>query len=601
MKVLIEFVKDLYSYSKHKFITNIIFMTLASITNGIGVVMLVPLLSLTGITEKNSLNIPGLDYILLFVKTDSNTAQLLIVLSVYVMLIIIQTIISRKSAILNTEIIQGYMKHLRVSLYENTIKAEWTCFMDKKRSDITNAFTVEINRIAAGAIYLLKIISQLILALVQIYIAFLMSGVLTIFVLICGVIIFVLMNATLKESKKLGASLQSINKELLSEITDQLNGIKEIKSYGIEKRQLEVFEQVSAKVESNMIDFVKIQSKPDVYYKISAAVVISIFFYYSIDCLNINPSSMLIIILIFARLWPVFSSFQNNLQNIFVMMPSFVSLNKLEEEFKGRSENLALQDGIYNSSKIEVNYGVEFKEVSFSYKDNHEAFQLRNLNFFIPAKKITALVGKSGAGKSTIVDLLLGLIKPKAGYISVDNKAIDEALMIKLRDTIGYVPQEAFLINATIKENLLRFNPNATEEKIYEALNLAAAKEFVDKLPEGIETFIGDRGVKLSGGERQRIVLARALLREPQILVLDEATSALDNENEYKIQRAVEELRGKLTVVVIAHRLSTIKNADNILVVEAGKIVEKGSYDQLKDKEYGVFKKLLEINNKDKL
>lgn len=597
MKVIIEFARDLYSYSKYKFLVSIVFMILSSITNGIGIVMLVPLLSLAGITGESSIRILGLDEVILFLKQYSSVTQLLIVLFIYILLIIIEAVINRKSSILNTEIIQGYTRYLRVVLYEETIKAEWTCLIDKKKSDITNSFTVEINRIAAGTIYFLRIISQFILSLAQVYIAFLMSSTLTIFVIACGIAIFIFMNNTLKESKRLGASLQCINKELLSEITEQLNGIKEIKSYGIEKTQLEVFNEITSKVEDNMVSFVKIQSKPVAYYKISAAVVISMFFYLSINYFNITPVSMIVIIFIFARLWPIFSSFQSDLQNIFGMMPAFISLKELSSELKANKENIYFSSNGCDSGKLVLQNCVKFNNISFNYRDNSQGFKLRNISFEIPSRKITAFVGRSGAGKSTIVDLLLGLIKPNDGYISIDDNIIEETLVSSWRNAIGYVPQDSFLLNTTIKENLLRFNQRATEEEVYEALELSAAKEFIEKLPDGIETIIGDRGVKLSGGERQRIVLARALIRKPQVLVLDEATSALDNENEYKIQNAVEGLKGKITVVIIAHRLSTIKNADNIIVVDNGEVVEQGSYKNLESKDGGVFRRFLQVNN----
>ena len=195
-------------------------------------------------------------------------------------------------------------------------------------------------------------------------------------------------------------------------------------------------------------------------------------------------------------------------------------------------------------------------------------------------------------------EMLLGLLRPDSGEISVDNVCIDEERVKEWRKCIGYVPQDTFLLNNSIKENLLRFNPAAKEAEIEEALELAAAKEFVDKLPKGIDTVIGDRGVRLSGGERQRIILARALLRKPLLLVLDEATSSLDNENEHKIQKAIENLRGQTTIVVIAHRLSTIKGADNVIVVENGEILESGPYLELETKENGYLKRMLEIKNR---
>ncbi|MBL1703891.1 ATP-binding cassette domain-containing protein, partial [Klebsiella pneumoniae] len=165
--------------------------------------------------------------------------------------------------------------------------------------------------------------------------------------------------------------------------------------------------------------------------------------------------------------------------------------------------------------------------------------------------------------------------------------------LLALRKSISYVQQDPFLFNASIRENLLMIEPNASEEQIWDALDFAAAAEFVRTLPNGLDTFIGDRGVRLSGGERQRLVLARAILRKPSILVLDEATSALDTENEALIQSALEKLKGQMTIIVIAHRLSTIRNADQVIVLDKGEVVQQGEFNQLARERKGVFRNLL--------
>ena len=198
-------------------------------------------------------------------------------------------------------------------------------------------------------------------------------------------------------------------------------------------------------------------------------------------------------------------------------------------------------------------------------------YALKKIDVHIPANRMTAIVGASGAGKSTLIDLLMGLNQADQGVVTIDHEPLTEDNLVSLRKSISYIPQDPFLFNATIRENLMIIDPNASEETIWEALEFAAAAEFVRKLPQGLDTLIGDRGIRLSGGERQRLVLARAILRKPSILVLDEATSALDVENEAKIQGAIERLKGTMTIIVIAHRLSTIRNADQVLVMGRGR------------------------------
>lgn len=588
MKIFSSFIVDLYHFAHNRLLVNIGLMLVSGLMAGVGVVMLIPLLSITGIVSDGAAVLPFFaEWFGKYEKAD----RLFIVLTIYIAVIAFQALINRKQTILNMEIIQGYTKHRRISLYKKVLSANWSTLVSRKNSDIVNAFSIEINRVAAGTIYLLQLFSQTIMAVFHLIISFILSPLLTIFVLVCGTIIFLYLNSSLRESKKLGISLHRTNQDLFSNITEQLHGVKEVKSYGIEKYQLELFHQTVAGIEKNMIDFIRVQSKPDLYYKIGAAFAISLFFYFAVNFFKVEPAALLIIIFIFSRLWPLFSAFQNNLQNIFVMLPAYDALKSLEEEFSFNAEG-ELHDNV-TELPLPVEKSIDLNNLNFRYGDNLDSFAIRNFNLRIQAKTMVALVGKSGCGKTSIVDLLLGLLQPQEGSISVDNLTIDQNLLKRWRRSIAYVPQDPFLFNSTIRENLLRFTPNASEIDLKSALEAASALEFIHNLPAGLDTVIGDRGVKLSGGERQRIVLARAILRKPAVLVLDEATSALDSQNEYKIQKAVERLRGKMTVLVIAHRLSTIQHADLIVVMENGSIAESGSYSELAQKNEGLFQKML--------
>ncbi len=593
MKIIMKYIKELYAYSRYQFIMNLLFILIDGVTSSIGLVLLVPLLSSTGITGQSASSIPFVDDGLALLNTMDIKTRLVAILAIYLLLIIIQTVVNRKMSVLNTSIVQGYTKHLRNDLFEAIVKTELSCFNDKKKSDFTNAFSNEITRIASGTLFFLRIISQIMLSAFQIAVALYMSVPLTLFVMFCAAVIFLCMKSILKKSKDLGESLRFTNQKLMSKIFEQLDGIKEIKSYGIEDDQISGIRQTTEDTKNFMIDFTKLQTKATMLYKTAAAAAIAVLFYTSFIYFQIKPAVLLILIYIFAQLWPTFTSFQNNLQNVLSMLPSFESLTDTVADLKANAENYGNEDN--DAFLNQPSFCVTFNDVGFVYKNN-EGFTLSGLDFTIPDKGMTAIVGKSGAGKSTVVDLLLGLIRPTSGYIRVNSTPIDESNIRSWRKCIGYVPQDPFLLNGTIDENLRRFNPDASQEQIIKALKLAAAWEFVEKTGQGLNTVIGDSGVKLSGGERQRIVLARALLRNPQILVLDEATSSLDTENEYRIQEAIENLAGSMTIVVIAHRLSTIVNADNIIVMDDGRIVEQGSYTALAGKENGYFKTYLIYN-----
>lgn len=226
--------------------------------------------------------------------------------------------------------------------------------------------------------------------------------------------------------------------------------------------------------------------------------------------------------------------------------------------------------------------GVELKDLDFTYPGRVQT--LAGLNIYIRKGQMTALVGESGSGKSTVTDLVLGLQIPESGQVLIDGVSLGDWKQNSFRERIGYVPQDPLLFHASIRDNLLWSFEQAKEDDLWGALRLANAEDFVKELPQGIDTLVGDRGVRLSGGERQRIALARALLRRPELLILDEATSSLDSESELLIQQSMEQVARDTTILVVAHRLSTIAKADQVYVMRQGRVVEEGPFKVLSTK-----------------
>jgi len=244
-----------------------------------------------------------------------------------------------------------------------------------------------------------------------------------------------------------------------------------------------------------------------------------------------------------------------------------------------------------------LNESIKFEDVYFSYGDE-DVF--KGLNAVFKKGKTTAIVGASGVGKSTIIDLILRFYDPTNGRILIDGTDLKELDLQTWRRAMSVVRQDTFLFNDTVRKNILLGDPEASESEVIKAAKLANAHEFIVKLPQGYDTLIGDRGLRLSGGQRQRLALARAIIRNPQILILDEATSALDTESEQLIQEALKEIERDRTTIIVAHRLSTIEKADNILVIENGKVIEEGSHAEL-IKKNGAYAKYysLQFNQKE--
>jgi ABC-type multidrug transport system fused ATPase/permease subunit len=274
------------------------------------------------------------------------------------------------------------------------------------------------------------------------------------------------------------------------------------------------------------------------------------------------------------------------------------SVEMVDDEFARVLENQEAT-GAHRLGSLEE--GIEFEDVSFAYNEN-DGDVLRDVNVSIPANTTVALVGESGAGKSTLVDMLTLMLRPRTGRIEIDGVDADEVDLPYWRSQIGYVSQETVVFDDTIANNIslwqcdIEADPGL-RERVIDAAERAHADHFIRDLPNGYQTVVGDRGVRLSGGQRQRLFVARELFKRPNLLILDEATSALDTESERYIQQSIDALKGEMTVVIIAHRLSTIKNVDYVYVLDEGRVIEEGSYHELRGHEQSRFREMVEMQS----
>lgn len=253
-----------------------------------------------------------------------------------------------------------------------------------------------------------------------------------------------------------------------------------------------------------------------------------------------------------------------------------------------------------NETKVWIHGALAFNNVSFAYPSRNDVQVLNDVNFSVNAGEKLAIVGPSGTGKTTLASLILRFYEPQTGEILYDNKPAESYALTDIRNQIAIVPQDVLLFGGTIRENIAYGKLNASDQAVEEAARRANAHEFILGFPEGYETLVGERGIKLSGGQRQRVAIARALLKDPAILILDEATSSLDSESERLVQEALEELMKNRTSIIIAHRLSTIRQADKIIVIDGGSVIESGTHDELMAQEKGLYKYLTELQSDNK-
>ncbi|WP_410513566.1 ABC transporter ATP-binding protein [Paenibacillus sp. BR2-3] len=592
MKTIMYYIKQLHAFSGIQLYLNMAGMVISGLLESAAILLLIPMLGMAGIQlggQGASFHFAVFDKLL----DLSQITVLFIVLGIYLSIVFGQTLISRSVMIRNVDIQQRFSRKLRFEVYSALLRAEWPFFLKKRTSDLVNLMTLESARVISGINYFLQFITSLLFTLVQIGFAFWLSPQMTLVVLGCGLALSVFSRGFIRSAKKLGSRTSLIGQTYLAGITDQLNGIKDIKSNNLESSRLDWLQTVTQGMLDEQLEYIRLRMNSQLLYKMSSGLLIAAFIFMSFQFLHMDGPYLLLVILIFARLWPTFTTLQSLLEQLASMLPSFKALQQLQDECLEHAEKGIRSHEDHMIIPIHMEKGLEVREVSFRYHSHEPVYSLQNINVSIPANRMTAVVGRSGAGKSTLIDLLMGLMQPESGEILVDGKPITGDHLLPFRRSIGYVAQDPFLYNASIRDNLMMVKPDANEAELWEALEFASSADFVQKLPQGLDTLIGDRGIRLSGGERQRLVLARAMIRKPSILVLDEATSALDTENEKKIQEALDRLKNSITIIVIAHRLSTIRNADQILVIDSGRVVQQGKFTGLASEKGGVFSSLL--------
>lgn len=590
VKDIIYFVKQIHSFSGKTLYFNLVSMTFVGLFASVGTLLLISLINMSGIISMDVAKIIKVD-IFGFLEGMPITMGLPIILGIYLLVVLGSNIIEKQIMIRNAIIQNGFLRKLRTDTYSSLLRANWDFFIKNRKSDLHNILLTEVSQTSYGIHSFLQFVASLIYTIIQIGLAFWLSPTITIFLLISGVFLVFLNRNFLKKSLALGKRNYELNRRFFAGITDQVNGIKDIKSNSLEQSRMDWVSGITKDMETEQIEYTKLKQTSNFYYKMASSLLIAVFIYVAVVLFQAQGVQLMVIVVIFGRLWPRVAGIQSSLEQIASTLPSFRVVKRLQMECEKAEE---FSNNAYERiDSIRLKDSIKCEDVHFRYNKSESVYALESINIVIPANKMTAFVGRSGAGKSTMIDLLMGLNYPETGQVLLDDRSLTKENVLALRKSLSYVPQDPFLFNTSIRENLMLVKPDASEEELWEALTFASAAEFVAKLKNGLDSLIGDRGIKLSGGERQRVVLARAILRKPSILVLDEATSALDTESEAKIQLALDQLKGKMTVIVIAHRLSTIRNADQVIVLEDGQVIQQGEYTQLSQEKGKMFSKLL--------
>ncbi len=367
-----------------------------------------------------------------------------------------------------------------------------------------------------------------------------------------------------------------INADVKGRLTETLAGVRVIKAFNAEEQENKVFEkgvdQLFQNVKKSLTATALMTSSSTFLLGIASTGIMGMGGYYMMEGTMTVGEFLFFTLILGFMIAPIIQMSNIGSQ----LTEALAGLDRTEELMNMTAE----EDDENRTIQLDnIKGDLVFDDVSFSYEKGKEV--LHNISFNAPEGSVTALVGSSGSGKSTIAGLSATFLNPVSGKITIDNNDLSKVNLSNYRSNLGVVLQDEFLFEGTIRENIMFPRPNATESQLLKAVAAAYVNEFTDRFDEGLDTLIGERGVKLSGGQRQRIAIARAILADPKIIILDEATSSLDTESEALIQKSLAELTRNRTTIVIAHRLSTIKKADQILVIESGGIAERGNHNEL--------------------
>lgn len=563
-------------------------LVLIGLIEGSGLLMLVPLLHTLGLGQAGEMR--GLASSVVDLLRDFGaTGSLPVILGIFISLKSAQAGLRAVSSTLDLKIETDFVCFLRDRFYRAMIQAEWSHLTRQRSSDLSQALLAELPMVGFGTHQLLALLSLIAVGLVQVVVALSLSPTMTALALGSGAIVGFGLRRFRHRSFQLGELAHGKRAEMAAAVGEHLAGMKIAKSHGREEQHFTHFRRAMNEIVKHALQIHRVNALTGIWLEVGAVVALSLFVWFAVDVRHVNTAQLLVLVFIFTRLLSHSTTLQNLWHQIIQSLPAFVATEKMRATLLAAAE----PEAPAHPCRITLRTGLRLEAVSFRYDPTQPATAVHDLQLHLPAGQVTALCGPSGAGKSTLADIVLGLLPPTTGRVFIDDLPLASEQLHHWRQSIGYVSQETFLFHDTIRANLLWAQPEATEAELRSALRAAAAESFVDQLAQGLDTVIGDRGVRLSGGERQRLALARALLRQPTLLVLDEATSSLDPQNERLVQDAIELLHGKMTLLLIAHRLSTVRLADRIVVLQKGRIAETGTWDELRVRENGVFRQLI--------
>lgn len=589
-----------------KLIKSILFNLLHAVFGAVAIIMLSPILGIlfgtdSDVTQKvafefNAKVIKELfAYYVTSFKTTYGASNTLIFIGCFAILATaLKTGFAYLAAYETIYIRNGVVRDIRRKIYKKILSLPLPFFSEEKKGDIISRMTGDVQEVEGSIMSSLDMFFQSpILILVYLGSMLIMSWELTLFVLLLLPIMGGLIGRVGKNLKRHSREGQNKMGEILSLMEETLSGLRIIKAFNAERKVGEKFSQENEDYRRIQNRLMRRRSLAHPMSEFLGTIVIVIVLWFGGTLVLNNTGSLDAgdFIAYIAMFYSIINPAKNLTNAFYSIQKGLAAMDRIDDVLKAES---SIKEPEQPEVVKDFGQAIEYRDVCFAYNENKQV--LKNVNITIPKGKMVALVGQSGSGKSTFVDLLPRFYDVQSGKILIDGIEIPNMSLYDLRELMGNVNQDPILFNDTIYNNIAFGVENATPEQVENAAKIANAHEFIIHAEHGYQTIIGDRGGKLSGGQRQRLSIARAVLKNPPIMILDEATSALDTESEKLVQDALDNLMKNRTSIVVAHRLSTIKNADLICVFHEGEIVEKGPHEELLQLN-GIYTKLYNMQN----
>ncbi|MEL6707961.1 MAG: ABC transporter ATP-binding protein [Pseudomonadota bacterium] len=572
-KDTIAFFQFIWRMTGARIILAFTLMLVGSLTEGISLLLLIPIVA--SLAPEGSGMATGLPIVGDALKALSPSLTTLLL--VFVILVVMQALLARWRTLYTQKMTFLATEKMKVQLFSAMSEAEWGAISTRRNADLNHALVNDTDRMFTAANASLTILQSLILLSIYLLLAAGVSWRMAAMAVVVGAVFFLVLypirRLASKHGKTLTDKLQTQNQIVLEFIAN----IRLAKLFTSEDNHSQAYRRHLAETRKEILGFSALAQWGTVFFQIGTAIIAAAFVWVAVQWLALDLARLGVLLVIFARVAPRFSSIQTSITMFLSSAHAYLNYRDMARFFESHRES----DPETQAPAPRLTQSLQFADISVQYK-GAKAPALSCVNATIKAGTITALIGQSGAGKSTMGDLIMGLTQPSEGALLIDGQPLEDTNRRAWRRSVACVPQDAFLMNDTIAANLRIGKPAASEDEIWRSLDQANAGDLVRGLPDGLETMAGDRGGRFSGGERQRLALARALLRQPQLLVLDEATSALDWENQSIIADAIQALRGELTIVTIAHRSSLITIADDVIALDKGKLVAQGRFAEMK-------------------